>query len=292
MSSFFFIFGFGYTAQVLANKLSAQGFSVIGTTRKVSTKQSMASKAITLIDFNSPDIEGYLNQATHLLISVPPIHLMGDCVLAQYGDLIKKQAPRLHWLGYLSSTGVYGDHQGRWVDEDTACTPNTPSGIARLQAEKAWLSFATAHQLPLHLFRLSGIYGPGRNALERIVHGKHYSTFKEGQVFCRIHVDDIAMVLLASINSINPLSVYNVSDDVPEASHLVDSYATSLLKREPLPVIPFLNARLSPMEQAFYSNNRRVSNLKIKNELHIKLQYPSFREGLTQLWLDAFASTN
>lgn len=287
MSPCFFIFGFGYTARALSHHLISQGFSVVGTssTRDIQEQPSLAPK---IIDFNSDDVAHYIRLATHLLVCIPPAGATADLVLAQYGDLIKKQAPILQWSGYLSSTGVYGDHQGDWVDEESPCLPHTSTGIARLKAEQAWLAFAKENQLPQHIFRLSGIYGPGRNVLLRLAQGKKQSIFKESQVFCRIHVEDIVSVLLASIQSPHPLSIYNVSDDEPAASHLVDQYAAILLHQSPPPLIPFSKAHLSPMEQEFYANNRRVSNLKIKRELNVHLKYPSYKEGLTQIWRDDF----
>ncbi len=281
----FIFFGFGYTAKALTPKLIAQGFNVVGTTRT----PSMANHGAQLINFNCPQLKESLKQATHLLISIPPQPLTNDVVLLTYGNLIKKYAPHLQWLGYLSSTGVYGDHQGAWVTEHSACIPHTATGIARLKAEEEWASFAKDHELPLHIFRLSGIYGPGRNVLERIVKGKKYSIVKENQVFCRIHVDDIVATLLASIKAPKPLSIYNVSDDEPAAPHHVDKYAAALLQREPLPLLALCEANLSPMEQEFYSSNRRVYNLKMKQELHPTLLYPSFREGLQHIWRTDFA---
>ncbi|MCA0402251.1 MAG: SDR family oxidoreductase [Proteobacteria bacterium] len=282
------IFGFGYTAKALAPTLNAQGFSVIGTSRRP-YEQEENSLNTKLIEFDSLDTENYLSLATHLLIGIPPTSTMGDSVLIKYGDLIKKQAPYLQWIGYLSSTGVYGNHKGNWVNEHCECTPHTPTGIARLKAEQAWFSFAKEHQLPLHVFRLSGIYGPGRNALERLRHGKKQSVFKENQVFCRIHVEDIVTTLLASIQLPNPMSIYNVSDDEPTPTHVIDQYACKLLNREPLPLISFSEAHLSPMEQEFYANNRRVSNFKIKEELGVVLSYPTYTEGLNQIWRTDFA---
>ncbi|CAM2800574.1 oxidoreductase (NAD-dependent epimerase/dehydratase) [Legionella steigerwaltii] len=289
MTPSFFIFGFGYTANRLAQRLIQLGFDVVGTTRQERKRTTNHYSAITLIDFNAADIDYYLSQSTHLLISVPPTAGVGDLVLSYYSELIKRHAPHIEWLGYLSSTGVYGDYQGNWVDEESICRPKSASGILRLNAEKAWFSYAESNQLPLHIFRLAGIYGPQRNPLERIISGKKYSIFKEGQVFSRIHVDDIVSVILASIKNPHPLSTYNVADDEPAASHEVDAYAASLLNQSPLPLVPFEEASLSPREQEFYLSNRRVSNLKIKKELNIVLQYPSFREGLMQLWREHFA---
>lgn len=285
----FFIFGCGYTANALTPKLIAQGFQVIGTSRTPDTK-APHNPTLQLIDFNSPYMEKYLNLATHLLICIPPTNALNDIVLLKYGDLIKKQAPYLKWFGYLSSTSVYGNHDGKWVTEESHCIPHTPTGIARLHTEQDWISFAKKYQLPLHIFRLSGIYGPGRNVLKRIIQGKKQSIFKENQVFSRIHVEDIATTLLASMQRPNPLAIYNVADDEPAPADAVDRYAAKLLHQEPLPLIPFSEAHLSPMEQEFYANNRRVSNLKIKEQLSVSLQYPTYREGLTQIWKADFSS--
>lgn len=284
----FFIFGFGYTAQSLANQLTQRGFTVIGTSRDVSNIQPNPTAEIRLINFDSPDIESYFSQATHLLVSTPPSDTNIDPVLAKYSAMIKNHATHIQWAGYLSSTGVYGDHQGEWVNETSDCRPCSFSGKSRLTAENDWLSLAKLCHLPLHIFRLAGIYGPRRNPLERLKAGKKYRLFKEGQVFSRIHVEDIVSVLLSSMNSINPLSIYNVADDEPEASHIVDEFAASLLSIDPPPLLPIEQAALSQMEKGFYASNRRISNLKIKNELHVTLKYPSYREGLTQLWQDYF----
>lgn len=283
MKPSFFIFGYGYTASAMAEKLILQGYKVVGTTRAPEKKLISNASLIKLIEFDSLELEHYLSQSTHILISIGPLKAATDLVLLKYADLIKKYASNIQWLGYLSSTGVYGDHQGQWVSEHSTCNPQGLSGILRLKAETAWISFAKASKLPLHLFRLAGIYGPGRNALQRIQAGKKYSLFKEGQVFSRIYVDDIVSVLFASIHNIHPLSIYNVADDEPEASHIVDAYACSLLNRPPLPLRLLEQASLSQMEQEFYSSNRRVSNVKIKNELKVKLNYPSYKEGLKQI---------
>lgn len=292
MSPYFLIFGFGYTANFLATKLVSYGFRVIGTTRKENINSVEKSKVpgVKLIDFASTNMEDYIHAATHLLVSIPPPNSGEDLVLKKYADLIKRYGKQFHWIGYLSSTGVYGDHQGQWVDEKTLCKPHTPTGIARLKAERQWFSYAKENQLPLHIFRLSGIYGPGRSALDRLLAGKKHNVFKEGQVFCRIHVEDISATLLASMNLICPLSIYNVSDDTPASVHEVDEYAASLLNQKPPILIPFSEEGLSPMQREFYNNNRRVSNLKIKEVLHVNLKYPSFREGLMKIWGEKFAS--
>lgn len=287
MTPCFFIFGFGYTANRIAQKLLQLGFNVVGTIRQ-NKKTMIHSEEITLIDFETANIEHYLSASTHLLISIPPDAKVGDVVLASYSELIKRYAVNIEWLGYLSSTSTYGDHQGNWVDEESICKPKNPAGMLRLKAEKDWFSYAKNNQLPLHIFRLAGIYGPERNVLARIQSGKKYSIFKEGQFFSRIHVDDIVATLIASMNNPHPLTIYNIADDEPASSHEVDAYAAFLLQRLPLPLLPFEEASLSPRELEFYLSNRRVSNLKIKKELNVILQYPSFREGLAQIGREDF----
>lgn len=184
MKPCFLIFGFGYTAKALAPKLISQGFTVIGTKRSLREEESNGFQGVQLVPFNSPSMETYIAEASHILISIPPTSPLGDSVFIKYGDLIRKQARHLQWLGYLSSTGVYGDHQGGWVNEKTECTPHTPAAIMRLKAEEHWLSFAKINQLPLHVFRLSGIYGPGRNAIERLTKKvKSTRSLKRGRYF-------------------------------------------------------------------------------------------------------------
>lgn len=280
--AFCFIFGLGYTAQAIVPSLVTLGFQVAATVRhpKLLPKDLLP---ITQIAFNSPAMIGdYLRQATHVLCCIPP-QASGDAVLGHYAEHLKK-ASRLQWLGYLSSTGVYGDHRGNWVDETSPCIPHTQTAISRFEAEQAWIALAEQYQLPLHIFRLAGIYGPGRNVLERLMKGQKQSIFKENHVFCRIHVEDIITTLLASIKAPSPISIYNIADDEPASSHVVDAFAASLLNQPPPALVSFAKAQLSPMAQEFYSNQRRVRNLKIKQELKVTLKYPTYREGLSEIF--------
>ncbi len=278
------IFGFGYTANFLAKKLAALDFHVVGTSRSQEFLGQHNEKSYELINFNKIDVEKSLSSATHILVSTPPSIDLGDPVLRHFVDLIKKYACQFQWLGYLSSTGVYGDHQGAWVDESAASLSLGQQANARLNAEKSWLSLAQKYQLPLHIFRIAGIYGPQRNALIRIIQGKIHTIYKENHFFSRIHVDDIVAVLLASIKNPNPMSIYNVADDEPAPSHEVDAYAAHLLNMPAPERVPFELATLSSMTQEFYTHNRRVSNAKIKQELFVKLMYPTYREGLQNLY--------
>ena len=278
------IFGFGYTANVLVKQLAALDFYVEGTSRNQELLGLDNKKNVKLIDFTRTDIEKSLHTATHILVSTPPSLDFGDPVLAHFVDLIKKYAHQFQWLGYLSSTGVYGDHEGRWVDESSSSLSLGHQATLRLQAEKDWTFLAQKHQLPLHIFRIAGIYGPKRNALTRIAQGKMQTIYKENHFFSRIHVDDIAAVLIASIKKPNPISIYNVADDEPAPSHEVDAYASYLLKMPAPEKIPYALATLSPMAKEFYTHHRRVSNAKMKQELCIHLQYPTYREGLQSLY--------
>ena len=277
------IFGFGYTANFLAKKLAALDFHVVGTSRNQDLL-GQQNKSYELINFTRIEIEKSLSTATHILVSTPPSTDFGDPVLAHFVDLIKKYAGQSQWLGYLSSTGVYGDHQGGWVDESSASSSLGQQAKVRLNAEKAWCSLAKNHQLPFHIFRIAGIYGPQRNALTRIAQGKIQTVYKENHFFSRIHVADIAAVLIASIKNPNPISIYNVADDEPALSYEVDAYASYLLNIPAPEKIPFELATLSPMTKEFYTHHRRVSNAKIKQELFVKLMYPTYQEGLQNLY--------
>ncbi len=278
------IFGFGYTAKFLAKKLAANNFAIIGTTRNPEKQQQDQLQDYQLIGFDRPAVTQSLRTATHILVSTPPDRLRGDPVIADFGDLLAQYAPQCQWLGYLSSTGVYGDHQGAWVDESSPAINLGQQANTRQQAEHAWQALAQRHQLPLHIFRIAGIYGPGRNALTRIAHGKRQTIFKPDHFFSRIHVADIASILLASLQQPNPMAIYNVADDEPAPGHEVDTFACDLLQLPPLEQVPFAQAELSPMASEFYQHNRRVNNHKIKQALGVILTYPTYRQGLQHLF--------
>ena len=266
-----FCFGLGYSAQALARRLRSKGWTVSGTRRH-------GGDGTTAFDGSAPLPIKTFEGVTHLLSSVPPGEA-GDPVLNRHGDDLKKLAPQLRWVGYLSTTGVYGDRQGDWVNETSPLAPSTRRGERRLAAETAWASLG----LPLHIFRLAGIYGPGRNQLVSILDGTAKRIVKAGQIFSRIHVDDIAGVLEASIAKPSPPRAYNVCDDEPCPPQDVVAFAAELLKRPPPPEIAFDDAELSPMGRSFYAESKRVANTRIKEELGYQLIYPSYREGLTAL---------
>ena len=258
-------------------------FSISGTSRDPEKRKCYQEIGYKIVDFSSADIDKVLKQSTHLLMSIPPVAGIGDPMLANF-SLLEKYHQQLEWVGYISSTAVYGNHYGAWVDETKPPANLGARAILRLEAEIAWLDIAKKLELPLHIFRLAGIYGSNRNVLRDIFNGKTESIYKEGNFFSRIHVEDISKVIQASIQEPNPHSIYNVADDLPAPSHEVDAYACFLLNKQPLPLIPFEQAVLSDMGKEFYSNNRRVSNAKIKKEFKLQLNYPSYKEGLMQLY--------
>jgi nucleoside-diphosphate-sugar epimerase len=277
-----FCFGLGYTALALARTLIAQGWQVTGTFRDPAHAGTAKALGVESVIFDRAHpiakLDQHLASATHLLSSVPPDE-KGDPVLDIHGAEIGRAAPQLKWIGYLSTTGVYGDRQGGWVDESSALTPTGERGRRRLRAETAWLALP----LPAHLFRLAGIYGPGRSALDTVRSGKARRVVKPGQVFSRIHRDDIVQVLLASIARPNPGAPYNVCDDDAADPAEVITHACKLLNVVPPPEMAFDDAQLSPMARSFYDDNKRVRNERIKRELGVTLKYPDYRAGLAAL---------
>lgn len=275
-----FCFGYGFSAQALAARLSDAGWHVIGTVRQPDETGSLHAD---LLAFDSegnadePGIRHAIRQATHILVSVKP-DANGDPVLNRFAEELISSL-NLRWLGYLSTTGVYGDRAGGWVDESSELAAQTERGTRRIKAERAWLESG----LPIHIFRLAGIYGPGRTIVTRLRAGMAKRVIREGQVFSRIHVSDVAQVLAASIARPNPGATYNVADDEPTPPQLILEHAAELLGIEPPPAIPFEEADLSPMARSFYADSKRVRNDRIKQELGVVLQYPNYREGLAEL---------
>lgn len=265
-----FCFGFGYTAGHLARSLPS-GWQVGGTVRHKDGKSG------TQLFGDALD----LSHITHLLISIPPEEA-GDPVLLRYRHTLES-AGKLRWIGYLSTTGVYGDHGGALVDETTPVAPTSDRSRRRVVAERDWLAFGEERGIPVQIFRLAGIYGPGRNALEDLKDGSAKRIIRVGQLFSRIHVEDIAAVLRAALITHNGSGIYNVCDDEPAAPAEVVSFAADLLGVEPPPEIPFEQAALSPMALTFWADNKRVDNRRIKEDLGVGLNYPTYREGLRSL---------
>ncbi|TCO69902.1 SDR family oxidoreductase [Rhodovulum euryhalinum] len=269
--------GHGYSARELARTLGP-GWRVIGTTRSPDRAEALRAEGVAPLIWPGSELGPALAQATHLLTSVPPGQ-GGDPVLAALGDALRA-ARHLRWVGYLSTTGVYGDHGGGWVDETSALTPATERGRARVTAEAGWAALG----LPLHVFRLAGIYGPGRSPLDKLRDGTAQRIVKPGQVFSRIHVADIAQVLAASIARPNPGAIYNVADDEPAPPQDVIAFAAAMLGLPVPPEIPFDQADLGPMARSFYAESKRVRNDRIKTELGVHLRHPDYRAGLAALF--------
>jgi nucleoside-diphosphate-sugar epimerase len=272
MPNHMLIFGLGYTASHLADALRADGWRVTG------IKRAAAEGVIAYDD--QAAVLAALQSATHILSSVPPVAGQGDPVLSQYGDAIAS-APAT-WSGYLSSTGVYGDAQGAWVDESTALGAGRRS--ARTDADIAWQELRAwqGFRADMRIFRLPGIYGPGRSALDRVTQGKAHRIDLPQQIFSRVHVDDIVSGVIASFAG--PVGVYNLADDLPCSQNAVIAYASQLLGIDPPPIQTLEEAALSPMAMAFYAENRKVSNQKAKRLLNWQPLYPTFKQGLREIY--------
>jgi len=279
-----FCFGLGYTAQALIRALPA-GWQVAGTCRSEETAAGFRRDGIDAHAFDGDRLPGeaaaWLAGSSHVLSSVPP-GPGGDPIIEHFAPVLAA-SDGLRWLGYLSTTGVYGDRGGAWVDETTPTVPTGPRGARREAAEQAWLELWHAHGRPVHLFRLAGIYGPGRSALDSVRAGRARRVIKPGQVFSRIHVDDIVSVLLASMARPRGGAVYNLCDDEAAPPQDVIAYAAELLGVPPPPEVAFDDAELSPMARSFYAENKRVRNQLIKEELGVRLAYPNYRLGLLAL---------
>lgn len=279
-----FVFGYGFCAQALAESLMRDGWTVSATCRNPEKQAHLMEAGVDahLFDRGRPlgaaGIEA-LHRASHLLSSVPP-DAEGDPVIDHHGADIRDGAP-FDWIGYLSTTGVYGNHEGGLVDESFDLTPSGTRGQRRVDAERAWFGLGAAG--PVQTFRLAGIYGPGRNALETVRKGRARRVVKPGQVFSRIHRDDVVQILRASIARPNGGAAYNCCDDEPAPPQDVIAFACDLLGVEPPPEVPFEEADLSPMARSFYSDNKLVSNDRIKRELGVRLTWPEYRAALTAL---------
>jgi nucleoside-diphosphate-sugar epimerase len=268
--------GHGYSAQSLARILRPLGWRIIGTTRSTARADAMRADGVDALIWPGNDLAPALAQATHLLTSIAP-DVDGDPVLVAHAAQIA--AAPLEWAGYLSTTGVYGDHQGGWVNEETPLTAGTTRGQYRIRAEQQWRALG----LPLHIFRLAGIYGPGRGPFAKVRDGTARRILKPNQVFSRIHVDDIGQTLAASIANPNPGRIYNVCDNDPAPPQDVIGHAAHLLGL-PIPAAEnWETADMTPMARSFYAESKRVDNTRLKTELGVTLIHPDYRAGLQSL---------
>ena len=278
-------FGLGYSARVLAELLRREGAQITGTSRSAEGAAAITAAGWTGLLFDgtvaSDAVRAAIAASTHILLSIPP-NVDGDAALLRHGADIAG-AEHLKWIGYLSTVGVYGDHQGGSVDEETPAAPRSERGRRRLTAENGWTELGRRSQKRVVVFRLPGIYGPGRSAIDAVRAGSARRIIKQDQVFNRIHVADIATAIAASLHGRGRHGLYNVSDDEPAPPEDVVLYAATLLGMPPPPAIPFETADLSPMARSFYGESKRVSNKRMKDDLGISLAFPSYREGLAAI---------
>lgn len=272
-----FCFGFGYCAEALARRLVPRGWHIAGTSRTAAGAGRITAMGFAGHVFDGATSKIDLSAVTHVLVSAPP-GPDGDPVLRLCAPALRA-APNLRWTGYLSTIGVYGDTGGAWVDEETPPAPKQERSLRRLEAEQAWLAMGGNVQI----YRIAGIYGPKRNPLLNLLDGTAQRIAKPGQVFNRIHVADVAQALEAGIERGQPGRVYNLTDDEPAAPDTVIAYAAKLLGMTPPEPVAFENAKLSPMAASFYGDNRRVRNVRLRQDLGVNLLYPTYREGLTAL---------
>tara|TARA_R110002110_G_scaffold105166_18_gene264615 strand:+ start:4352 stop:5206 length:855 start_codon:yes stop_codon:yes gene_type:complete len=271
--------GHGYSARALAQRLIPQGWHIIGTTRSPEKTSGIAATGVEPLLWPRNDLAALLERCQNILISAGP-GPDGDPVLAELKEAFAARASRMRWVGYLSTTGVYGDHKGNWVDETTPLGPSTRRGEARVAAEAAWQGIPG---LPLHIFRLAGIYGPGRGPFAKVRNGSARRIIKQGQVFSRIHVDDIAQALDLSLAQPDAGAIYNLCDDDPAPPQDVIAHAASLLGLPVPEAVDFQDADLTPMARSFYAESKRVSNERIKTALGWQPIYPNYRIGLAGL---------
>ena len=283
-----FVFGLGYSAGRFATAMRGRAEWIGGTVRTIDRAVELAAEPAVrpyVFDGGSPSVGvcEALKVATHLLVSIPPGE-NGDPVLAEHRETLRAAAG-LKWIGYLSTVGVYGDRGGDRVDEATPPQPASKRGKRRVIAEVAWRKVAAELGVPLAIFRIAGIYGPGRNAFVNLAEGKAHRIVKPGQVFNRIHVDDIIAALVSTVGK-DAAGVFNLADDEPAPPQDVVTFAAGLMGIDPPPEVPYDRADLSPMARSFYDENKRVSNSRTKQKLDLSLRYPTYREGLGAMWRD------
>ena len=280
-----FCFGLGYTAGFLASALAADGWRVRGTCQTSDACERLAAAGIEAHRFDRThpleNAAALLGDTTHVLSSVPPDEI-GDPVLDMHGRDLTALS-HAQWLGYLSTTGVYGNRDGGWVDESSALAPTGERGRRRVAAERRWLDLHRRYGLPVHLFRLAGIYGPGRSALDSVRAGRAQRIDKPGKMFSRINVEDIVQALRASMARPDPGAAYNLCDDDPAPPRAVIEFACELLGVSPPPLVTLETADLSEVALSFYADNKRVANRRMKDALGVRLHYPSYKDGLRAL---------
>jgi len=279
------IYGYGYVARFLSEKIIANGNTVLATTRDPN-KINVQIDKLTLIhpDKVNSKLLDYGDEITHLIISVPP-NESGDIFLKKYKDSLLNMSS-LKWIGYLSATNVYGDHNGEYVSEFSSLKGTTSKGINRIKAEGQWTEHSKKNDLPLHIFRIAGIYGPERNIFERIKLNKFNHIIKNDQYFSRIYISDLVNILFASMNKPNPINIYNIADDMPSSMCDVVEFICQKTSCTIPEKISFEDLDKKQQQDSFYSENKRINNRLLKEDLGIILKYPSYREGYEEIIKD------
>ena len=275
------IFGFGYTAKFMCQKFSKKNWEVFCTTRFKEKAKEIKSLNATPIFFDDEEkIESVLSKNSYILSTAPPENSK-DPVVENYGHLLKKNSERVKWVGYLSTTSVYGDKKGEWVTEDTELEPNLERSISRVAAENSWIKLGENLLIKTVIFRLAGIYGPGRSLVDRLMKDEDvYIVDKPAHLFNRIHVDDIVGAIEMAISSKSEAKIFNLSDDLPAKQLDVAKFAANLLKRKSPQTVSLESDLVSEMARSFYKEEKKVSNTRLRDELGYKLTFPSYKEGL------------
>ncbi len=278
------IFGFGYTAKFICKKLLKKNWQVYCTTRSSEKiKEITDLKAIPVFFNDEEKIKNILSDDAYILITAPPENSK-DPVVENYGHLLKKNCERIKWAGYLSTTSVYGDKRGEWVTEDTELEPNLERSISRVAVEKTWMKLGENLSIKTVVFRLAGIYGPGRSLIDRLMKDEDvYIVDKPAHLFNRIHIEDIVGAVEKAMSSQSKTKIYNLSDDLPATQLDVAKFAASLLKKNCPEIVSLKSEMVSEMAKSFYKEEKKVSNKKLKDELGYKLMFPSFKEGLSSI---------
>lgn len=274
------IFGYGYVSRFLIKNFSRLGWTIICTSRKIDIGRPIKNENLTLINFFDPTLLSILKSSSIILSTVPSNEKNVDPVLQGYSNIIAAKKSLLQWVGYLSSTNVYGNHGGSWIDETKPCNPSNQKAKGRLEIERQWLNLYDSFKIPVHVFRLSGIYGPGRNCLEDIIKGKDFTIVKENHYFSRIHIEDICQLILSSINYPTPGEIYNISDNEPAPLHIVQQFGAKILGKEKLKEIMEEKEEISEDLKRFFMDNKKVNGQKIIKKLGVNLAYANYRSGL------------
>lgn len=282
-----FLFGAGYSARAFSRLMTGEAERIDGTTRNEQNFPTLEKAGIAPIIFDgetpSPELIDRLAKSTHVVISISPRE-SGDPSLAIVEEALRRPDNTIRWIGYLSTVGVYGNHDGNWIDETAQCEPSSRRSLERVEAENAWNALSERHGTPVALLRLSGIYGPGRNAFINLERGTARRIIKEGQVFNRIHVEDIAGTL-RFLAGTNTGGAFNITDNEPAPPQDVVAYAAELMGVAPPSEVPFEEAEMTPMARSFYGENKRVSNQRIK-DLGYDFIHPDYKAAFSAMWRD------